>query len=89
MTAERTREALAVLKSQGVRLGRPSQIPAWLKERVVFERAAGSTLQDIADGLNDDGTPTARGGLVWHPSTVRAVLQSHAADALALAARSR
>lgn len=88
MIAQRTREALAVLKSQGVRLGRPCVTPAAVKARVVAEREAGSTLQEIADGLNGDGTPTARGGLVWHPSTVRAVLQSHAADALALAARS-
>lgn len=89
LISQRTREALAVKKAQGVRLGRPCVTPAGVKARVVSEREAGSTLQDIADGLNGDGTPTARGGLVWRPSTVRAVLMSHAADALALAARSR
>ncbi len=37
-------------------------------------RAAGSTLQDIADQLNEIGIPTARGGQ-WHPSTVMRVIQ--------------
>ena len=31
----------------------------------------------IADKLNEDGVPTAQGGVMWYPSTVGKVLQSN------------
>jgi Recombinase len=34
----------------------------------------GWSLQRIADQLNADGIPTARGGSEWRPSSVRAIL---------------
>ena len=34
----------------------------------------------IADRLNREGVPTARGGKQWYPSTVRAVLTGAAQD---------
>lgn len=68
--SERTREALAVKRAQGVRLGRPSTPPAG----IVAERDAGSSLRAIADGLTRDAIPTAQGGQAWHASTVRKVL---------------
>jgi DNA invertase Pin-like site-specific DNA recombinase len=78
--SERTREALAVKRAQGVRLGRPSTLPAELVKRIVDERNEGSSLRAIADGLIRDGVPTAQGGQAWHASTVRKVLASQQAQ---------
>jgi DNA invertase Pin-like site-specific DNA recombinase len=81
--SERTREALAVKRAQGVRLGRPSTLPAKIGGRIVSERDAGSSLRAIANGLNHDGIPTAQGGQSWHASTVRKVLISQQAQGAA------
>lgn len=69
----RTREALAAKKAAGVRLGRPSTLPRDVVARIVTERDAGTGWQRIANGLNNDQIPTARGGAKWHASTVRKV----------------
>jgi DNA invertase Pin-like site-specific DNA recombinase len=74
LIGQRTREALAQKKAQGLRLGRPRQLPDRVRRRIKRRRDAGLTLQGIADELNRDGTPTAQGGKRWYPSTVRAVL---------------
>lgn len=83
LIADRTRDALAQRRREGVRLGRPSALPAPVVTRIVTARAAGSTLQGIADSLNAEQVPTAQGGRSWHPSTVRKVLQGQDAQALA------
>jgi DNA invertase Pin-like site-specific DNA recombinase len=77
----RTSSALQVLKSQGVRLGRPRVMTQEVTERIVNERQDGRTLTAIAERLNSDGVATARGGVRWYPSTVRAVLASASLDA--------
>jgi len=82
LIAQRTRDALAVKKAQGVRLGRPQDLPDDIVRRVLRERADGRTLQAIADGLIADGVPTARGGR-WQAGTVRHVLNSQRAADLA------
>ena len=79
----RTSAALQQLKAQGKRLGRPRTLPAEVTARIVASRAEGETLAAIADALNADGVPTARGGARWYPSTVKAVLSSAALDAAA------
>ena len=71
---ERTREALAVARAKGVRLGRPVSLPNEINERIRAERSSGATLAAIADGLNLDGISTAHGGRQWWPSAVRAVV---------------
>jgi len=76
MIGQRTKDALAQKKAAGVRLGRPRSLPDEVVERIVNGRAAGLTLQAIADGLNADGVAMAQGGLLWRPSSVRAVLTS-------------
>ena len=73
---QRTREALAVKKAQGVQLGRPRSIPAKLAGRIVRMRASGMTLQAICDRLNADEIPTARDGRLWRPTSLRAVHSS-------------
>ena len=73
---ERTREALAQVKANGQRLGRPRQLPDEIVTRVEFNRNSGWTLRRIADDLNNDDVPTAQGGRQWWPSTVAGVLRS-------------
>lgn len=72
----RTKEALAVKKASGVRLGRPPSLPTPIVARISAERAAGATYRTIAVGLQADQVPTAQGGASWHPATVRQVLMS-------------
>lgn len=82
LIGERTRAALAVLKTQGVRLGRPVALPPAVRASIGRWRAAGASAGAIAAALNASGTPTAHGGDRWYPSTVRAVLRSLALDEL-------
>jgi DNA invertase Pin-like site-specific DNA recombinase len=72
--SERTKDALAMKRAQGVKLGRPRTLPDDVVARIVAERQAGRSLPVIADGLTNGGVATARGGLRWYPSTVKAVL---------------
>jgi len=74
LISERTRQALARKRGQGVRLGRPPTITPYVIERIRRERAAGKTLAAIADGLNNDHVPTAQGGQRWYPATIRHTL---------------
>jgi len=71
---ERTREALAVKKRQGVRLGRPPSISPRLARRIRSMRSRGMTLQAICDRLNAEAVPTPRGGSTWRPTSLRSVL---------------
>jgi site-specific DNA recombinase len=75
---ERTRVALAHLKSQGVRLGRvpleaASADGAQTLTRARQLRADGATLRQIAATLTTEGRRTSRGGR-WAPETVRLLL---------------
>ncbi|MDO3394667.1 recombinase family protein [Nocardioides sp. SOB44] len=82
---QRTSAAMQQLKAQGVRLGRPRVMAQEVTERIVKEREGGRTLAAIAEGLNAESVPTARGGAKWYPSTVKAVLTSASLDAVAVA----
>ncbi len=75
LIGQRTREALAAKKAQGVRLGRPSLVPEAVRERAVELQKGGLSLRGIAAVLNEAGTPTVQGGTRWHASTVRALLR--------------
>lgn len=74
LISQRTRDALAVKRAQGVKLGRPREVSADLVHRIESERESGGTLAGIAESLNRDNIPTAHGGRCWWPSTVRSVL---------------
>lgn len=75
LISDRTKAALAVKRAQGVRLGRPSQIPAEVVERIVAAKARGGSLRVIAAELTADAVPTARGGTRWSPATIQTVLK--------------
>lgn len=68
---QRTKDALAVKKAQGYRLGRPATMPDETRARINALRNSGVTLQGVADTLNTEGIPTARGGSKWYASTVQ------------------
>ncbi len=74
LIGQRTRDALAVKKGQGVRLGRPLLVDDAVIKRIRRERRAGRSLRDVAERLNADGVTTAHGGKAWYASTVRAAL---------------
>jgi DNA invertase Pin-like site-specific DNA recombinase len=78
LIGQRTREALATRKADGVRLGRPRSVPGDVVARVLAERAAGRTLTAIADGLTTDDVPTSQRGVRWYASTIRQVLKTAA-----------
>lgn len=82
MIGVRTRDAMAVKKAQGVRMGRPQSLPLNVVRRIVEARRAGQTQQSIADALNADGVPTAQGGKTWAQGTISGVLRSQAAQGL-------
>jgi DNA invertase Pin-like site-specific DNA recombinase len=69
----RTRKGLEAAREGRVVSGRPAVAdkPS-LKRRIAEMRAAGLTLQAIADVLNAEGVPTLRGGAEWRPSSVQA-----------------
>jgi DNA invertase Pin-like site-specific DNA recombinase len=79
--SQRTKDALAVKKAQGIRLGRPRRLSADLTARVVALKESGLSLAAIAQRLNEEAVPTAQGGKQWYRSTVQGVLRSAALDA--------
>lgn len=71
LIGQRTREALAVKRSQGVTLGRPRTMPTKLVARMRRMHKGGASYAGIAATLTAEGVPTAHGGQRWHASTVR------------------
>ncbi len=76
LIGQRTREALAEKRRQGVQLGRRRTMPDSVVDRIRLQREEGLSLAKIAEALNVEGVPTAQGGKQWYPSTVRAALSS-------------
>jgi len=60
-------------------------LPDTVRRRIADERSAGDSLRTIANRLNEQCVPTARGAR-WYASTVRAVLVSLDLDAKATSA---
>ena len=74
LISQRTRQALARKRAQGIRLGRPPTMSPYVIDRIKRERAAGKSLATIANALNTDHVPTAQGGRRWYPATIRHTL---------------
>jgi DNA invertase Pin-like site-specific DNA recombinase len=71
---QRTKDALAVRRAQGQRLGRPRVLDPEVSAQILLSHAKGAGWSAIARELNDAGTPTAHGGDRWYPSTIRAIV---------------
>lgn len=79
MTSKRVERQHEARRSRGIAWGvdqgpRPL-LPEDVRTRIARERAAGRSLRAIADGLTQDGVPTARGGK-WAPQTIATILRS-------------
>ena len=77
LIGERTKAALAVKRTQGVRLGREPRLPDTVRRRILRRHRDGAGWSQIARELNDAGVPTAQGGRQWHPATVRYVVRGN------------
>jgi DNA invertase Pin-like site-specific DNA recombinase len=74
MIGQRTTDALAIKRQQGVRLGRPPVLDRSVVTKINRDRRRGSTFAAIAERLNRAGVPTAHDGKCWYPATVRDVV---------------
>jgi DNA invertase Pin-like site-specific DNA recombinase len=74
LIGQRTKDALAVKRAQGVQLGRPRSLDPKVRTRIVRDRDQGKSWSQLARDLNDEKVPTAQGGLRWYPATVRSVV---------------
>ena len=70
--SQRTQKGLEAARLEGRRGRRAVADDPELREQITAMRAAGMTLQSIADRLNEQGVPTVRGGAKWRPSSVQA-----------------
>jgi DNA invertase Pin-like site-specific DNA recombinase len=75
LIGQRTKDALAVRRAQGVTLGRPTSVHEGTVTLIKEMRSGGSTYRSIADLLNEREVPTAQGGRRWHPATVHAIVK--------------
>ena len=79
MIGVRTREALAVKKTQGIVGGRRANVSESVITDLRAMRSKGMSYAAISDQLNANHVPTAQGGKQWHPATVQRVLDRVAA----------
>jgi DNA invertase Pin-like site-specific DNA recombinase len=73
LIGQRTKDAMAVRKSQGAHIGRSSVLAEATVERILASRNEGQGWSAIARTLNEEGVPTGQGGAQWWPATVQAV----------------
>lgn len=80
LIGQRTKDALAVKKANGVHCGRTSTVALDTVARIVNRRERGYSYSNIADWLNYTGIPTGQGAGTWGASSVRAIYKraSHA-----------
>lgn len=72
--SQRTRDALASRKREGVRLGRPVGVDPDTEGMILTLHRSGAGLRAIATALNAHGIPKPQGGATWRASSVRAIL---------------
>lgn len=74
LIGQRTKDALAVKRQQGVRLGRPKSMPPETERLIRQLHADGLSVRKIAAYLNTHNVPTAHGGAAWYPTSIQRVL---------------
>ena len=77
--SQRTKDALGVVRSRGITLGRPISVPTDVEGLIRTLRGSGIGYGTIAKTLNDAHVPTAQGGQRWYASTIRAIVTRSAA----------
>ena len=68
--AERNADKADALRREGKPRGRAA-VPVEIADQIIAMREKGETYRAIAQVMNDQGTPTARGGARWEAATVR------------------
>lgn len=76
LIAQRTKDALAVRKAAGMKLGRPSLVDTKTRGLIVELRASGATYQEIVETLASDEPPEGQPRKVWSISSVRNVCKA-------------
>jgi DNA invertase Pin-like site-specific DNA recombinase len=74
LISQRTRDGLAAAAAKGTKVGRPTAVPADVRQFITKARGEGYSLASIADTLTKKQIPTAHGGIKWYPSTIKAIL---------------
>jgi len=81
LISARTKAALAVVKKNGSKSGRPignpkfGRISSEIEAQIVELRAARMSYRSIAETLNSEQVPTVQGGERWHAQTVSNIVR--------------
>jgi DNA invertase Pin-like site-specific DNA recombinase len=79
LIGQRTKDALAIKRANGVKLGRPREVTPAVVARIHELRSGGLSVAGIARRLNEEGIESPRGGR-WHsPGVKRALSWAEAA----------
>lgn len=72
--SQRTRDALASRKRDGMKLGRPVGVDPDTEGMILTLHRSGLGLRAVANELNSHALPTPQGGTLWRASSVRSIL---------------
>lgn len=80
LIGQRTREAMAMKRAQGIQIGRERAVPDKVVERIKGLRRQGLSLRAIGEVLDAEGVPTGHGAARWHGATIRDLLKSRMSE---------